>query len=150
MTIAAMPYPARSSREVPAPRVRSFHSIAALMQVFLLGVSLVMGVGCAGPMVSTAVLKDRSPNGGTVRITSPSYPPSAEVQGKAKELVGQVCAGRNWKFVELSIDSEQNRIPKDDTNSDWVWWAGYGVPAHKAAPLKPNQVTDIRFDCLGN
>ena len=120
------------------------------MLVLFVGVSLVMGVGCAGPMVSTAVLTDRNPNGGTVRITSPSYPPTVEVQGKAKELVGQVCAGRNWKFVELSIAKEEHRIPKDETNSDWVWWAGYGVSAHKAAPLNSNQVTDIRFACVGD
>ena len=131
-----------------APRVRSGPSMVPMMERLLVSVWLIIAAGCAGPMVSTAVLTDRNPNGGTVRITSPSYPPSAEVQGRATELVAQVCAGRSWKFVELSIANEQHRVPKDETNSNWVWWAGYGVPAHKAAPLKPNQVTDIRFDCL--
>ncbi|MGA8890624.1 MAG: hypothetical protein WB493_03575 [Anaeromyxobacteraceae bacterium] len=95
-------------------------------------------------MTSTAVLTDRKPNGGTVRITSPSYPPSADLQGKATELAGQVCSGRAWEFAEWSIAEERHVIPKDETNGNWVWYAGYGTySASRAIPLKPDQVVEL-------
>jgi hypothetical protein len=103
-------------------------------------------VACAGPMTSTAFLKERGQGGGTVRVVCPGYPPDAETQAKASEEMAGTCGDRGWKVVGMTISEAW---PPRDPNADWAWFAGYGIfDLGRAPPGKPSQQVDLEFVCL--
>jgi len=105
-------------------------------------------VACAGPMTSTAVLQDRGQDGGTVRIVCPAYPPSTDTQRQTRELAGQVCKGRSWRIVDMTITNIQGNPA--EKNSNWAWVAGYGIAAEKVPASSPDQQVDLEFVCVSN
>ncbi len=111
-------------------------------------VASLLSSACAGPFVSTASLVRREPPGGTVRITSETYPPDADVQLRAKELMVQACGGRAWRVVDIAVrEASPGGASAEKDNSSWVWVAGYGGPAGRIPPRIPGQVVDLVFVC---
>lgn len=104
------------------------------------------GAACAGPMTSTAALQERGPDGGSVRILCPGYPPDTDTQGKAAAEMAGACGDRAWKVVGMDISEAW---PPRDPNADWAWAAGYGIFDFGKAPRgRPSQQVDLRFVCL--
>lgn len=92
---------------------------------------------CAGPMTSTAVLQDRGPGGGTVRIVCPGYPPDADTQAKASTEMSKVCDPKAWKVVEVKLtDVEGPRSPPCPVG-----------PCYSGSAPRHQQV-DLRFECV--
>ncbi len=94
--------------------------------------------GCAGTMASTAVLQDRGPDGGTVRIVCPGYPPDADAQARASAEMAKVCDPRKWKVVAVDLTDVQG--PSSPPCGSGPCYSGPG-PRH--------QQVDLRFTCVG-
>ncbi len=96
------------------------------------------GIGCAGPMTSTAVLQDRGQDGGTVRIVCPSYPPDSDMQAKASAEMAKVCSPRAWMVVDVRIQ---------DADGPTGISCLPGTPCQgKSGPR--NQQVDLKFACV--
>ncbi len=103
---------------------------------------------CAGPFQATASLSSHDAAGGTVRIKSDAYPPDADVQMRAKELMSQACDGRPWKVVDIAItEAKAERTDPGRENSNWAWVAGYGIPPERVPNRTPGQNVDLVFVC---
>lgn len=107
--------------------------------------------GCAGPFKSTASLVSHDTTGGTVRIMSDAYPPDADVQQKASELMSQACNGGPWKVVDIFItEAKVRQSDSGRDNSNWAWVAGYGIPPERIPNKTPGQNVDLLFACSRN
>jgi len=95
-------------------------------------------IGCAGPMTSTAVLHDRSQDGGTVRIVCPAYPPDSDTQAKSSAEMARVCDPKRWKVVGITLTDVQGPSSPPCGPSS-VCYSGPG-PRH--------QQVDLKFVCV--
>lgn len=94
--------------------------------------------GCAGPMTSTAVLQERVPDGGTVRIVCPGYPPDPDTQSKALAEIAKVCDPKPWKVVDVKLtDIQHPRHPE----------CLRGDPCY-SGPGPWQQQVDLKFACV--
>lgn len=104
----------------------------------LLAAAALAVAGCAGPMTSTAVLQDRGPGGGTVRIVCPGYPPDADTQAMASTEMAKVCEPKPWKVVNVALtDIQHPRHPE----------CLRGYPCY-SGPGPWQQQVDLRFECV--
>ncbi|MGA8892502.1 MAG: hypothetical protein WB493_13105 [Anaeromyxobacteraceae bacterium] len=109
-----------------------------MFKILLLCVLALTVVACAGPMTSTAVLQDRSQDGGTVRILCPGYPPDADTQAKASAEMAKVCDTRRWKVVDIKLtDIQHPRHPE----------CLPGYPCYSGKGPWQQQV-DLKFVCV--
>ena len=99
---------------------------------------LALSAGCAGPMTSTAVLQDRSQDGGTVRIVCPGYPPDSDTQSKASAEMAKVCDPKPWKVVDVKLtDIQHPRHPE----------CLPGYPCYSGKGPWQQQI-DLKFACV--
>jgi hypothetical protein len=89
--------------------------------------------GCLGPFKSTVALQDRGPDGGTVRVMSPVYPPDADTRRKVSEEMVGACRPRRWKVVDIQM----KEIPT----------SGYAYSCPYDSCSGNNLQVDIRFVC---